>query len=293
MKSRQAALVDAAQRFEAAGIDTARLDADLLLAHVLGIDRTRLYTDGDAPFDDKPATEFDSLVRRRVAREPVAHLLGEREFWSLKFRVSPATLVPRPDTETLVEAVLEYVRDHVVEWPLSILDLGTGSGCILLSLLHELPQARGLGTDVSAAAIEIAEANAHDLALDGRTEFRNGDWFSALQEGERFDLILSNPPYIREADLATLAPDVRDFEPHGALVAGKDGLGAYRALFAGAAGAATEGASLWLEIGMDQGPDVTALGLKNGLGLIAARKDLAGIERALGFRVGSANPEAL
>ena len=205
-------------------------------------------------------------MARRLRREPMAYILGEREFWSLPLRVSPAVLVPRPESETVVEAALESIADRAA--PLRILDLGTGSGCLLLALLSELPHASGLGIDRSAAALAIARANAERLGLADRAAFREGDWGYGL--AGPFDVIVSNPPYVARTDARNLAPEVFAFEPQEALFAGADGLDAYRALAPDCARLLAQDGVTCLEIGQGQGASVAAILRRHGLRLVAS-----------------------
>jgi len=202
------------------------------------------------------ALAFDRAVAARLARQPVAQIIGQRQFWGLGFRVTRDTLDPRPETETLVAEALRLPFRKV-------LDLGTGTGCILLSCLHDCPTAEGLGVDISAAALEVARGNAHALGLEGRAGFQLSDWFSTV--AGRFDLIVSNPPYIAADEMAGLAPEVRAHEPAMALTDGGDGLGAYRAILAGAAAHLAPGGRVLLEIGPTQGAAVLALAAAAGM----------------------------
>ncbi len=230
-KSIDAARRALAARFKASGIDSAELDARLLTGAVVSLDLTGMITAAARTLTSDESSRLESFARRRLAGEPVARILGTREFWGLPLNLSPATLVPRPDTETLVELALEMLRAGAVEdRPLRVADLGTGSGAILLALLSELPDAQGFGTDISAEALRTAEHNARRLGFSGRATFIRCDYASALSGP--FDLIVSNPPYIRSADIAMLAPEVRDHDPQAALDGGADGLDAYRVLIA-------------------------------------------------------------
>lgn len=249
-----------------------RFDAEVLLAHLLGVDRGRLFLDPDRAID---AEAYVRLVARRAAHEPVAYITGAREFWSLDLVVTPDVLIPRPDSETLVEAALSCAPAP----PGTILDLGTGSGALLLALLSEWPLARGLGVDVSAAALAVAQANADRLGLGNRAAFRLGNWGQGMTE--TFDLILSNPPYIEQN--AELSPDVRDHEPASALFAGADGLDAYRALVPQLPGLLNPGGLTVLEIGAGQTAAVTALAEAAGF-TASLRRDLAGHDRCLVLR---------
>jgi release factor glutamine methyltransferase len=210
----------------------------------------------------------------------MAYILGSREFWSLPLQVGPAVLVPRPESESVVEAALAEIADRTAS--LRILDLGTGSGCLLLALLSELPHASGLGIDRSAAALANPESNALRLGLAGRAAFREGEWGRDL--AGPFDVIVSNPPYVATADAASLAPEVRAFEPGEALFAGPDGLGAYQALAPDCGRLLAEDGVACLEIGQGQAAAVEAIMRRHGLRLVSSRPDLAGIERCLMFR---------
>jgi len=281
--------IDAARRalaasFKSAGIDSAELDARLLTGAVVSLDLTGMITQAARTLTADEAARLESFARRRLAGEPVARILGTREFWGLPLNLSLATLVPRPDTETLVELALEMQRAGAVEdRPLRIADLGTGSGAILLALLSELPDAQGFGTDISAEALRTAEHNARRLGFSGRATFIRCDYASALSGP--FDLIVSNPPYIRSADIAMLAPEVRDHDPQAALDGGADGLDAYRVLITQAACLLAPGAALVVEAGQGQAGDIEALMTATGLTLPGPpRADLAGIGRAVGAR---------
>jgi release factor glutamine methyltransferase len=273
-------VVELAARLAAAGIEDARSEAWLLLAIATGRSRAELVAGAPAPLDSAEEGHLEALAARRLAREPMAYIVGEREFWSLPLQVGPAVLVPRPESETVVEAALAEVRDRSA--PLRILDLGTGSGCLLLALLSELPHASGLGVDRSAEALVIAVRNAARLGLAGRAAFCEGDWGRGL--AGPFDLIVSNPPYVARADAASLAPEVRAFEPEEALFAGPDGLCAYRALAPDCVRLLAKDGPTCLEIGQGQGAAVAEIMGGHGLRLVASRPDLAGIERCLIFR---------
>ena len=272
-----ARIVELTQRLAQAGVEAARSEAWLLLAAVTGRERATLITEGPDGLTVDQERRLEAMVRRRLAREPIAYILGEKEFWSLPFRVSPAVLIPRPETETVVEAALARVPDRAS--PLRILDLGTGSGCLLLALLSELPQATGLGVDLSPSALALARANAGRLGLAGRAGFERRRWGAGLVGA--FDLVVGNPPYVGAADLASLEPEVRKFEPRLALVAGPDGLDAYRALVPDCARLLAAGGALALEIGQRQGDAVAALLARHGLAVVERRLDLAAIERCL------------
>jgi len=269
-----------AERFRIGGIDSAELDARLLTGDVLGLDLTGMIAAARRMLTSSESNRLESFARRRLAGEPVARILGRKEFWGLSLQLSPATLVPRPDTETVVELALQILRAGASDRPLRIADLGTGSGAILLALLSELPQARGIGTDISTAALQTAAANAARKGLTKRAGFVACEYASGLTG--LFDLIVSNPPYIRSADIAGLAIEVRDHDPPAALDGGPDGLDAYRALIPQAADRLAPGAALVVEAGQGQSGDIEAL--MKAAGLMATwliKADLAGVRRAV------------
>jgi release factor glutamine methyltransferase len=270
-----------AERFRNNTIDSAELDARLLSGDVLGLDLTGLITAANRVLTAGESVRLESFAKRRLAGEPVARILGHKEFWGLQLKLSPATLVPRPDTETLVELALEILRDNgVPNRPLRIADLGTGSGAILLALLSELPRAHGVGTDISADALQTAETNAARAGFADRTSFIECDYASGLTGA--FDLIVSNPPYIRSSDIASLAAEVRDHDPKAALDGGADGLDAYRVLIPQAACLLAPGAALVVEAGQGQSGDIEALMTAAGLTCGRPPKaDLGGIRRAV------------
>lgn len=252
-------------------------DARLLLAEALGASRLDLAVAPERALTDAETRRFNDYVARRAAGEPTSRILGRREFWSLEFEIGPAVLDPRPDTETVVEAALEAVGPRGAA--LDLLDLGTGSGCILLALLSELPNARGLGADLSEAAARTAQANARRLGLAERARFVVADWGRGLAGA--FDLVTSNPPYVRRGEIAGLAPEVAAHDPPAALDGGVDGLDAYRSLAAALPRLLKPGGCAALEIGMDQGPDVIRLIEAAGLEMRAMRRDLAGRPRCV------------
>jgi release factor glutamine methyltransferase len=256
-----------------AGIDSPRLEARLLLAHSLGLTPAELLRDLAAPV---LTDAFAGLLARREAHEPLALILGHREFWSLDLAVSPATLVPRPDSETLIEAALAAFASRAQ--PRCVLDLGTGTGCLLLAALSEFPHSFGIGVDRSAAAAAIAAQNAATLGLADRSAFLCGDWGAAL--GARFELILCNPPYIPSPDLAGLMPDVAKYEPEVALDGGPDGYSAYRAVVPDLARLLTRTGVAVLELGAGQAETVAELAREAGFAA-TLRQDLLGIDRAL------------
>lgn len=258
----------------------AALDARLLVAHVLGPDASTIVLEAESAVAGNEVARALALAERRIAGEPIARIVGEKEFWSLTFRLSPATLVPRPDSETVVEAALASLRGGR-DSPLSILDLGTGSGAILIALLSELPNARGLGVDCSFEAAATARDNAERLGFAGRAAFAVGDWAAAL--GRRFDLVVANPPYIESAVIPGLPLEVRGHDPHVALDGGADGLGAYRAIVGSLRGFLAPKGLTVLEIGAGQADAVRTIAHVNGFAAETA-KDLAGVDRVVLLR---------
>ena len=268
----QVALAAAVTRLEAAGIDGAGRDARVLLAHSLGVGADRLTLHLRDEMTAAQDAAFEAALAARIARQPVAQITGRRLFWGHAFRVTPDTLDPRPETETLVAEAL--TRPF-----LKVLDLGTGTGCILLSCLKDMPMARGVGVDASPAALAVAERNARDLGVADRARFVVSDWFSAVSG--TFDLIVSNPPYIAAAEMAGLAPEVRDWEPHLALTPGGDGLDAYRAIARGAGARLLPGGRILLEIGPTQGAAVAGLLQAAGLQAVRVLPDMDGRDRVV------------
>jgi release factor glutamine methyltransferase len=266
------------EMFRQAGIDTADADARLLIAHALGIDRATLMSDSARALSTAEMKAIDTLGARRLKHEPVSRIFGHKEFWSLTIMVTPDVLVPRPETETIVEAALDTLLPMKQE-KLRILDIGTGSGALLLALLRELPNATGIGTDLSAAALEIARMNAERNALTARCTFVACNIADGVQG--TFDLIVSNPPYIAHGEIATLAPEVRNYDPSLALDGGTDGLDGYRTIAAQVRPLLAQGGRLIVELGAGQEGAVCSLFTKTGLHITAVKEDLAGIPRAL------------
>jgi release factor glutamine methyltransferase len=269
-------LAAAEARLLAAGVEEARLDLLYLAEAAFGIRTSRLRRPDGLRVPADGLACFDALVARRVAREPVQRILGNWEFWGLELTLGPETLIPRPDTETLVETVLKRRIDH--DRSLRILDLGTGTGAILLALLSEYAAAFGVGVDLSPAAAAVAQGNAARLGLADRACFLAGDWATALGHG-RFDIIVSNPPYIPDADIAGLQVEVARFEPWRALAGGPDGLGPYRLLLPDLSRLAVPGALVAMEHGADQGPAVAGLFSAAGLTTVSTIRDLGGRDR--------------
>jgi release factor glutamine methyltransferase len=270
-------LATAAARLKAAGIDAPMREARLLLGHAAGLSQSTLIGWPERTIEAGAAECFAALVERRLAREPVARILGRREFWSLDFAVTADTLDPRADTETVIEAVLAHLPDR--QAPLRIVDFGTGTGCILLALLSELTGAFGIGVDRSAAAARVAACNAASLGLARRAGFAVGDWAAAI--GGTFDLAVSNPPYIPTAEIAGLAPEVVRYDPAAALDGGADGLDAFRRLAPEFARILRPGGLAAFETGAGQADRVAAICLAAGLQPLEIRADLAGIGRAV------------
>jgi release factor glutamine methyltransferase len=270
-----------AQMFRSAAIEQPDVDARVLVGHALHLDRARLIAQADRILEAREVTVVSALAARRLRREPVARILGQKEFWSLGLTVTPDVLVPRPETETVVEAALDFVvRGGLRMEKLRILDIGTGSGALLLALLHELPNATGTGTDVSTPALQAARANAAHCGLESRCSFVACNIGSGVQG--LFDLIVSNPPYIAHNEIVSLTPEVRDYDPLVALDGGNDGLDAYRAIAAQAKRLLAPGGRLYVEIGAGQEAAVRVVFINAGLTVGPARADLGGIPRVLG-----------
>jgi len=271
---------DATTRLIAAGADDPRLDAELLMAFAAGCTRERLIA-GTIAIDNGVRERYAKLVDKRTARMPLAYIVGRREFYSLDLEVTHAVLIPRPETETLVAAALT----HMDERPASrVIDLGTGSGAMAIAIAANAPHSQIVATDVSAEAIAVATRNAIRLGFASRIEFRRADCWTAIASGDAlgcFDLIVSNPPYIFDAGIAVLAPEVRDYEPRTALAGGPDGLDFYRRIALNATGHLTPGGALIVEVGAGQAIEVAAIFRNAGLGNITTINDLAGIPRVV------------
>jgi release factor glutamine methyltransferase len=266
-------------QFRASGLDSPELDARILIGHALELDHAALAASGARVLDADEERAIAAMARRRLAREPVARIVGSKEFWSLPLRVDPATLVPRPETETVVESALADIDARGARAkPLRAADLGTGSGALLLALLSELPNASGVGTDVSITALRVAAGNARRLGLT-RASFVACEVAAALRGP--FDIILSNPPYIPTADITALAPEVRDFDPHLALDGGSDGLDFYRTIAAAARALLAPAGVVIVELGSGQAPSVVELFTNAGLAPAPPTPDVNGMPRAL------------
>ena len=270
-----------AQTFRAAGIDDADVDARVLAGHALHLDRARLVSQSDRVLEAREVNAISGLAARRLKREPVSRILGRKEFWSLALAITSDVLVPRPETETVVEGALDFVvRNGLRMEKLRILDIGTGSGALLVALLNELPNATGIGTDISRAALEAAQINVAQFGFESRSSLIACDMAAGVQG--QFDLVVSNPPYIARGEIASLAPEVRDYDPMMALDGGDDGLTAYRSISADAKRILAQGGRLFVEMGAGQEPVVRELFTNAGLVVGIARNDLAGTPRVLG-----------
>jgi release factor glutamine methyltransferase len=267
--------------FRAAGIDEPQTDARILAAHALGLSRAQLISQGDRELETREIEAISTRTARRLAREPVSRIIGRREFWGLTLTINSSVLDPRPETETLVEVALDWIATrHLRNESLRVLDIGTGSGALLLALLSELPQATGVATDISVAALTLARSNARRLGLGDRGSFIACNFSDALRGS--FDLVVSNPPYISSADIAGLEPEVRNHDPVTALDGGPDALNAYRAIAADALRLLVPRGRLILELGQDQAVNVSAIVRDAGLLIeTPVHPDLAGISRAL------------
>ncbi len=271
------ALATTRSRLRAAGIEEGAIDARLLVEAATGLDRSGVLAARDHLLDANQAARLSQMVARRLNREPVARILGQREFWSLAFTLGPDTLDPRADSETLVAAALDHLPETYCRY--RVLDLGTGTGCLLLALLAERPNAWGLGIDLAEGAAAVARANARALGLDDRACFLSGNWADAVEA--RFDAVVCNPPYVSDRERAALMPEVRDHDPALALFAGADGLDAYRALAGRIGPLLAQNGVAALEVGAGQAGAVSALMAAQGLETVETRSDLALIDRVL------------
>jgi release factor glutamine methyltransferase len=277
-------LMDSTRFLRDEGIESARLDAEVLLGHALDKEKADIYLGMESTLNDSDEKIFRELLTRRAKGEPVAYITGHKEFWSLDFVVTPDVLIPRPETELVVELTLEGAIMATTKPPLKILDIGTGSGVIAIALAKELPAAEIWAVDVSAAALNIAELNARWHGVAERIKFLDGDLFDPITElGHRFDVIVSNPPYVLSKEIANLGREVRDWEPKMALDGGPDGLDCYRRIIGGAHTYLAPEGRVLLEIGEDLGPAVAGLFVRAG-GFEAATifQDYAGKDRVIG-----------
>ncbi|MBA4786400.1 MAG: peptide chain release factor N(5)-glutamine methyltransferase [Rhizobiales bacterium] len=289
MTSLDAAVADARAKFAAAGLPDAAMEARMLIGGLLGLTSTEVFSGGERVLTAAEAATIADAVARRLKREPVHRILGAREFHGMTLRLSAETLEPRPDTEMLVETVLPHLRRIVAaRGEARVLDLGTGTGAILLALLKECPAAQGVGSDVSEDALGTARDNAERLGLGDRFQAIRSDWFADI--AGRFDIIVSNPPYIRADVIPALEPEVRDFDPPRALDGGPDGLDAYRAIAAGAGASLQADGILGVEIGFDQKDSVTEIFTTAGFALRQAARDYGDNDRVLIFVPGRPGP---
>lgn len=268
-----------AARLEAAGIGEAAAEAKFLVSAATGLTGAGLLAEARRELTDAESDRLEAMAARRIGREPLAHILGTQPFWTLDLDVTPDVLIPRADTETLVETALDLLPASVSGIP-RVLDAGTGSGAVLIAILSERPNAFGIGTDVSEAALKIAERNAAKHGLDGRTSFRPASWAEGVKEAS-VDLAVSNPPYIAGAVIAALEPEVRDHDPRLALDGGADGLDAYRVLLPDFFRVLKPGAAMAVEIGYDQRDAVAALAEEAGFTDVGCRADLGGNDRVI------------
>jgi release factor glutamine methyltransferase len=276
-----AAIAAASVRLAKAGVQSARLDAELLMAAAAGRSRAAVVADA-ARVDANVMDRFEAMVARRAAREPLAYIVGSREFFSLEFAVCPGVLIPRPETETVVEAALEFLR---VRPAACVLDIGTGSGAIAIAIAANAPDARIVASDISQVSFEIARSNAARHRCEDRIPFRQGDCFTALEaDAPPFDLIATNPPYIAGSEMAMLEPEVRDFEPRIALEGGSDGMDFYRRIAAGLARWLAPGGEVILEVGAGQADAVAAMMRGAGCRETERLRDLAGVARVVRAR---------
>lgn len=266
------------QYFADRGVENPRLDAEVLLCAVLQCERIKLYMDFERPLTGAELSQYKNYVARRGQHEPLAYILGEKEFMRNSFKVTPATLVPRPETELLVESLIKAARGLKADGDVKILDIGTGSGAIIVSLLDYLPNAKGVGVDISVDALIVAEENSRRIGVRERAGFMQSDLFSRIPADKKFDIIVSNPPYIPAADIAGLAKDVQK-EPRGALDGGADGLDFYRRIISEAMDHMADEGILAFEVGINQAQVVAELCRKDGFKATAIRKDYADIER--------------
>lgn len=273
----QEALRQAVKRLQAVHSETASLDARLLLQYVLSITHEEWVANPERMLDPKQAVQYHELVEKRVESVPLAHLTESREFWGLNFKVTSATLDPRADSETVVEAVLQRIENH--EAPLKIFDLGTGTGCLVLSLLSELPNAHGVAIDKCAEALKVATENAARLGLENRVQFLHASWEEKMEGA--YDIIVSNPPYIPSLGIDSLMPEVSRYEPRLALDGGPDGLDCYRAIFSRLAGWLKPGGMAAFEMGYGQLPSLISLATHHGFRMEAMRKDMQGTPRCI------------
>lgn len=272
-------MLDATERLERAEISSAREEAELLLADITGWDRSALYLDTTKTLSPEQVTLYNDGIKRRSTGEPYAHIVGFKDFWEHRFKVTADTLIPRGDSEALVEAVLSRSGQNQAH---RILDLGTGSGCLLLSLLHEMPKATGVGVDINPNALEVAAINAKTVGCEGRVTWQQSDWFENLEESDTpFSILISNPPYIPSETVNTLDAGVKDFEPLVALDGGQSGLVCYKKILEEMHSYCVPDSLIFFEVGIHQAKDLTIMMRESGLENIKTFKDLDQIERVV------------
>ena len=263
-------------------IENPQLEARILLAFASGVKQTRIIGYPEDKLDNSIISDLEKIMARRKTGEPVAYITGVKEFWSLNFNVTKETLIPRPDSETIVQSVLDTITNHMDR--ISILDLGTGSGCLLLALLSELPKAIGVGIDISSRSCKIAKKNAKELGLNNRAKFYQGNWMEDIHD--QFDIIVTNPPYVAEPDMEFLNREIRLFEPHLALSGGPDGVAAYRLIAKESITRLKTAGILVVEIGINQAQSIRDIFVQNGLKIIKTQRDFSNIDRCILATVG-------
>jgi release factor glutamine methyltransferase len=258
-------------------IENPQLEARILLAFASGVKQTRIIGYPEDKLDNSIISNLEKIMARRKTGEPIAYITGVKEFWSLNFNVTKETLIPRPDSETIVQSVLDTITNHMDR--ISILDLGTGSGCLLLALLSELPKAIGVGIDISSRSCKIAKKNAKELGLNNRAKFYQGNWMEDIHD--QFDIIVTNPPYVAEPDMEFLDREIRLFEPHLALSGGPDGVAAYRLIAKESITRLKTAGILVVEIGINQAQSIRDIFVQNGLKIIKTQRDFSNIDRCI------------
>lgn len=280
MQTIKTILISSKERLREACAQSYALEAEILLADILKISREKVVAYPERILSDDEIARFNANIERRLNNEPIAYILGKREFWSLDFIVTKDTLIPRPDSETLIEAVIDSVDDKNKEF--SILDLGTGSGCLILSILNEFPKAYGLAIDINPASLEVAKQNSVNLGLANRVRFMLNSWTEGVTE--KFDIIISNPPYIKNHDIENLSPEVRFFEPRLALSGGESGFDAYKIIAENINKVLKPDGLVFIEAGINQDMDIKSIFTNHGLEFKGFRQDLSGINRCVSFK---------
>lgn len=279
MKTLNAVKVECENQLKKASIDSASLDARILISHVLNIKSIEYALEPNRPVSDDEYKSIIDLINLRISRKPISQIVGYKEFWSLLFKVTKDTLTPRPDSETLIEVCLKELKN--TNENLRVLDLGTGTGCLLLTLLSELPNATGLGVDISKAAIEVAQENAQRLGLSERAEFKVSNWAYDIDSEELFDIIICNPPYISFSERENLSSDVKDFEPEKALFSGNDGLNDYKIIAKQISKHIKPHSIMIFEIGHTQAQKVNKIFISEGFNKVSIHQDLGQRDRCM------------